>query len=175
ILNADQLLNFTNFRAAERGFQMLMQVSGRAGRKNKKGKVIIQAIATNQPVLNRVIQNDVAGFYEKELDERRQFNYPPFTRLIRITIRHKEKELTYAAMEFLANNLRQKLGKRVLGPAIPPVGRIRNRYLIELLIKVENTPKALSATKQIVKSAYDIIYLHRTFKRVDIITDVDPL
>lgn len=174
ILSADQLFNFTHFRSAERGFQMLMQVSGRAGRKNKKGRVIVQAIATNHPVLIRVLQHDEAGFYKTELEERLRFKYPPFTRLIRITLRHKEKELTYAAMHFLADLLRQKLGKCIIGPAVPPIGRVRNKHLTELLIKVENTPKVLAVTKQLVKSAYATIYNHHTFKKVEIITDVDP-
>lgn len=175
ILNADQVLNFSDFRAAERGFQMLMQVSGRAGRKNKKGKVLVQAMAIQHPVLQRVIAHDVDGFYANELEERKQFNYPPFTRMIRITIRHAKSELAHAAMHFLADRLKQKLGRRVLGPAVPPVGRIRNKYVIELLIKVENTPKALAGCKAVIKEAYRLLYVHRTYKSVDVITDVDPL
>lgn len=175
ILNADQILNFSDFRSAERGFQMLLQVAGRAGRKNRKGLVLIQAMATNHLVLKFVLENDYAGFYEKEVDERRQFNYPPFSRIVQITLRHTQKELVYAAMYFLADNLKQKLGRRVIGPAVPTIGRIRNKYLIDLLVKMENKPNALSGAKKIIKDAYSIVHTHHTYKKVEIITDVDPL
>ncbi|MFN3940865.1 MAG: primosomal protein N', partial [Chitinophagales bacterium] len=175
ILNADQILNFSDFRSAERGFQMLMQVAGRAGRKNRKGLVLIQAMATNHPILRFVTENNYSGFYEKEVDERQQFNYPPFTRLVQITLRHTQKELVYAAMQFLAEELKNKLGKRVIGPAVPPIGRIRNKYLIELMVKIENKPQALAQAKSIIKDGYTLLHNHHTYKKVEIVTDVDPL
>ena len=175
ILSADQILNFSDFRAAERAFQMITQVSGRAGRKNKKGLVMIQAIQVNHPVLHYVMQNDYAGFYTKEIAERQQFGYPPFMRLIRITLRHNKVETVNKTASWLGLELKNQLGERVLGPAIPGIPRIRNKYLSEIMIKFPNNRVSGEYVKQIVKLEVEKLQLNPSHKRVEIVIDVDPM
>ena len=175
ILSADQILNFSDFRAAERAFQMITQVSGRAGRKNKKGLVMIQAIQVNHPVLHYVMQNDYAGFYTKEIAERQQFGYPPFMRLIRITLRHNKVETVNKTASWLGAELKNQLGERVLGPAIPGIPRIRNKYLSEIMIKFPNNRVSGEYVKQIVKLEVEKLQLNPSHKRVEIVIDVDPM
>jgi primosomal protein N' (replication factor Y) len=97
--------------------------------------VVIQAVKTDHPVLQYVVKHDFKGFYDREIAERQQFGYPPFTRLIRLTLKHASKDLVHAGAHVCARGLREQLGERVLGPALPVVPRIRNRYLMEILIK----------------------------------------
>ncbi len=175
ILSADQILNFSDFRAAERAFQMITQVSGRAGRKNRKGLVMIQAIAINHPVLQFVRQHDYAGFYRKEIAERQQFGYPPFTRLIRITLRHAKVETVNKTAAWLGGELKSQLGERVLGPAIPGIPRIRNKYLSEIMIKYPNNRVSGEFVKNIIKLEVEKLQLNPAHKRVEILIDVDPM
>ena len=175
ILSADQILNFSDFRAAERAFQMITQVSGRAGRKNKKGLVMIQAIQVNHPVLHYVMQNDYAGFYTNEIPERQQFCYPPFMRLIIITLRHNKVETVNKTASWLGSELKNQLGERVLGPAIPGIPRIRNKYLSEIMIKFPNNRVSGEYVKQIVKLEVEKLQLNPSHKRVEIVIDVDPM
>ncbi|MBK7442235.1 MAG: primosomal protein N' [Bacteroidetes bacterium] len=175
ILSADQILNFSDFRAAERAFQMITQVSGRAGRKNRKGLVMIQAIAINHPVLQFVRQHDYAGFYKKEIAERQQFGYPPFTRLIRITLRHSKVETVNKTAAWLGGELKNQLGERVLGPAIPGIPRIRNKYLSEIMIKYPNNRVSGEFVKNIIKLEVEKLQLNPAHKRVEILIDVDPM
>ncbi len=175
ILSADQLINFADFRAAERAFQMLTQVSGRAGRKHRRGLVVIQAIKTDHPVLQYVVKHDFKGFYDREIAERQQFGYPPFTRLIRLTLKHASKDLVHAGAHVCARGLREQLGERVLGPALPVVPRIRNRYLMEILIKYPSNSQAMELVKQTIKAQLAKMDADAVYKRVDIAIDVDPL
>ncbi|MFI5171076.1 MAG: primosomal protein N' [Chitinophagales bacterium] len=175
ILSADQIINFSDFRASERAFQMMTQVSGRAGRKNKKGMVIIQALQVTHPVLDFVIRNDYKGFYEREIAERREFNYPPFTRLIRLTLKHGKVEQVNKTSNYLATQLKKYFGGSVLGPAIPGIPRIRNKYLSEILIKGENRRTESEKIKKILKLEIEKLHLDPSHNRVDIIIDVDPI
>jgi primosomal protein N' (replication factor Y) (superfamily II helicase) len=175
ILSADQILNFSDFRAAERAFQMITQVSGRAGRKNRKGLVMIQAIQVNHPVLHFVMQNDFQGFYLKEIAERQQFGYPPFMRLIRITMRHAKVETVNKAAAWLGGELKNQLGDHVLGPATPGIPRIRNKYLSEILIKYPNNRVSGEHVKKILKLEVEKMALHPGHKRVEVLIDVDPM
>ncbi|HNK96771.1 MAG TPA: primosomal protein N' [Chitinophagales bacterium] len=175
ILSADQIINFSDFRAAERAFQMITQVSGRAGRKHKKGLVLIQAIKVDHPVLQYVITNDFHGFYEKEISERRQFGYPPFTRLIRITFRHSQKERVFATSDWFAAGVRASLGDRLLGPAVPGIPRIRNKYLMELMVKFPNNRQAGDMVKEIIKNQISVMMSDPVHKKVDFLLDVDPM
>jgi len=154
---------------------MITQVSGRAGRKNKKGLVMIQAIQVNHPVLHYVMQNDYAGFYTKEIAERQQFGYPPFMRLIRITLRHNKVETVNKTASWLGSELKNQLGERVLGPAIPGIPRIRNKYLSEIMIKFPNNRVSGEYVKQIVKLEVEKLQLNPSHKRVEIVIDVDPM
>ncbi|MCF8318893.1 MAG: primosomal protein N' [Sphingobacteriaceae bacterium] len=145
ILNADSMLNFPDFRAFERSFQLLAQVSGRAGRRDIRGKVIVQAHDIHNRVLQQVIDNDYEGLFQTELIERRNYKYPPLYRLISLCIKHKDPVKLNQIAEYVAALLRQQFGDRVLGPEAPFVNRIRNYYLQDILLKVEK--EGLSAQK----------------------------
>lgn len=175
IMSADQIINFSDFRAAERAFQLLTQVSGRAGRKNKRGLVLVQAIRVDHPVLHFVVQHDFKGFYAREIAERRQFGYPPFTRLIKITFRHAKKEVVQATAAWFAGGMRPALGDRILGPALPGIPRIRNKYLMELMIKYPNNRKAGEMVKQIIRDQIERQGREAVHKKVEIFIDVDPM
>ena len=145
ILNADSMLNFPDFRAFERSYQLLAQVSGRAGRRDIRGKVIVQAHDIHHRVLQQVIDNDYEGLFQTELIERRNYKYPPLYRLISLCIKHKDPVKLNQIAEYVAALLRQQFGDRVLGPEAPFVNRIRNYYLQDILLKVEK--EGLSAQK----------------------------
>ena len=145
ILNADSMLNFPDFRAFERSFQLLAQVSGRAGRRDIRGKVLVQAHDIHHRVLQQVIDNDYEGLFQTELIERRNYKYPPLYRLISLCIKHKDPVKLNQIAEYVAALLRQQFGGRVLGPEAPFVNRIRNYYLQDILLKVEK--EGLSAQK----------------------------
>jgi primosomal protein N' (replication factor Y) len=175
ILSADQLLQFPDFRSAERAFQLMTQVAGRAGRKKKRGKVILQAMQMDHPVIQDVVNHDYQGFYAREIMERQQFKYPPFLRLIKITLKHQQPETVNRAGRQLGNYLKQHLGSRVQGPAIPYIGRIRGKYLIDLLIKIEHDPSVLSQTKRLILAGADQVRQTKGCSNVRINLDVDPL
>jgi primosomal protein N' (replication factor Y) len=167
------MMSFPDFRAHERAFQLMAQVSGRAGRKNKQGKVIIQTSQAGHFLIKQVVENNYLEVFEQQLDERQQFKYPPYYRLISITIKHKDKFLLDQASAEFVSILKQKLGSRVLGPEYPVVGRINNYYLKNILIKLEKEISPSVIKKDILK---DIITLRKTelFKQVRIALDVDP-
>jgi len=123
ILDADSLLGFADFRVNERGFQLMEQVSGRAGRKDTRGKVVIQAFNTRRPLLKLVQQHDYRAFYQLEIEGRKRFFYPPFSRLIQLTFKHKSKEIAGAASRWFADMLHPLYGRYLLGPAEPVVNR----------------------------------------------------
>src|SRR4029077_14405798 len=137
IINADSLMSFPHFRAHERSFQLMAQVSGRAGRKFKRGKVIIQSYHPENPIIQFVVENDYKGFYEYELNERYKFKYPPYYRLTEIRVKHKdEKKLETTSIAF-AKELKAVFGKRLLGPVTPVVSRVKNYFLRTMLLKTE--------------------------------------
>ncbi len=148
IINLDQLYKFPDFRSNERAFQLITQVAGRAGRKDKRGKVILQTANISHPILQLILENDYTGFYEREIEERRNFFYPPFSRLIHIRIRHKSVEIAKSASNFIAYKLREHLSYRVQGPAEPTVSRIRGLYIRELLVKIERKKTVMSDAKK---------------------------
>jgi primosomal protein N' (replication factor Y) len=171
IINADQLFSFPDFRAAERAFQLLAQVGGRAGRKDKEGLVLIQSGQTNHPVLQHIKDYNFNSFYFEELLTRQQYNYPPYVNLIQLTIKHKKPEEVREASTFLANELRSKLGRNVLGPSTPLVSKVRNMYLRQILIKVEKRQSVILQTKEILKEAVDLT--QRQFRSAYIVIEVD--
>ncbi|MDR1518300.1 MAG: primosomal protein N' [Dysgonamonadaceae bacterium] len=137
IISADSLLNHPDFRSYERGFQMMLQTSGRAGRKNKRGTVVIQTSDPAQAIYRFVENNDYRGFFLAQMAERKNFRYPPFFRLISIVLKHKKEDVAEAASQRMAEALRQTLSDRVLGPAKPLVSRIQSYYIREILLKLE--------------------------------------
>lgn len=173
ILDADGLLNFADFRVNERAFQLMEQVSGRAGRKGSQGKVLIQAIQTQHPVLQWVQQHDYEKLYEWEISNRQTFLYPPFCRLIAITFKHKSKEVVELAAIKMTQGLQQSLGNRVVGPAAPVVGRVRNQYLMELLLKLPLDQQQIRQYKWMIQQQFNLLHAEAMFKSVVMVADVD--
>lgn len=174
ILSADQLLQFPDFRASERAFQLMVQVSGRAGRKHKRGQVLIQTFNAAHPVLREVLANDYTAFYEREIRERHAFHYPPFTRLIRITLKHKKPEVLNEGAKVFTKHLKTELGTRVLGPAVPSVARVRSYYLLDVLLKLELDSALISRAKSLIADATHVLQTEAGFSGVRVNVDVDP-
>ncbi|PCJ86741.1 MAG: primosomal protein N' [Flavobacteriales bacterium] len=174
ILNADNMLGFPDFRAFERSFQLMAQVSGRAGRKKKRGKVIIQTMDPYHTIIQQVIPNDYQSMYENEIYHRKNFSFPPFCRLIELTLRHRDIQKVNAAADFFSKNLRKKFGKRVLGPEFPVIPRIRNLYNKNILLKIE---KDISLKKVKILLQDEIVNFKsdNEFKSVRVSVDVDPM
>lgn len=176
IFDIDRMIHFPDFRSIERAFQIMTQVSGRAGRKDKVGKVIIQTNKTDQAVLGKVIQNDYLGIYEQEIEEREQFMYPPFNRIIRLIIKHPQQYITNQAADELAKNLREKLGwERILGPEAPVISRVRNLYLKNILVKIERQNINLSAVKNFIQEQIEEITTQKDYRKIRIVVDVDAV
>ena len=175
VLGADQLVRFPDFRAGERAYQLLTQVAGRAGRKNKRGRVLLQAYNPTHPVLQEVLSGDFAGHLRRELAERREFNYPPFVRMIQLTLRHKEERTVQAAAALFARVLREKLGERVLGPVQPPISRLRGLYGQDILLKLEKDARLLLWTKNLIRATTEIVVGEKGFGQVQVAVDVDPV
>jgi primosomal protein N' (replication factor Y) (superfamily II helicase) len=173
ILDADGLLSFADFRVNERAFQLMEQVSGRAGRKDEQGKVMIQASNIKHPVLQFVQQHDYKKMYETELENRQEFFYPPFSRLIHISLKHKLKETVDEAANILAAMLQKELKDFVVGPAAPVVGRIRNQYIMELLIKLPLDSSKLQQYKKLIRNDFNLLLADKRFKSVVMVADVD--
>ncbi len=174
IINADSLLNYPDFRAYERSFQLLSQVAGRAGRREKTGKVIIQTFNPAHRVIEQVIKNDFEGLYSREISERKTFLYPPIFRLIRLDIKHKDSSLLYDIAFRLATELKTSLGKRVLGPEEPLVSRIRNYYIKTIYIKVERNGISIARVKNFLQEVLSNMETNSKNKGAFVQVDVDP-
>ena len=173
ILDADGLLHFADFRVNERAFQLMEQVSGRAGRKEATGKVMIQTANPSHPVLQIVQQHDYIKMVTEELEKRKQFFYPPFSRLIHLSFRHKMKDVVERAAYDFANALKNRYGQYIVGPAEPVIGRIRNQYLMELLLKLPRDGKTLNQCKKDLLEQIAILHQNKSFRSVTIVADVD--
>ena len=173
ILDADGLLSFADFRANERAFQLMEQVSGRAGRKHAQGKVLIQAMNVKHPVLELVQQHDFEKFYGYEIANRKEFFYPPFSRIVMLTLRHKDKNTVFDAAEKLAGLLKQDLKEFVVGPAAPIIGRLRNQYLMEIMLKLPKEPGMSLTYKKVIRNHINLMQSEKQFKSVHVIADVD--
>ncbi len=173
IVNADTMINFPDFRSHERAFNMMEQVAGRAGRRQKQGIVCIQTSSPENPVIKFVVNHDYEGFYKSELEERRRYNYPPFSRIINIYIKHRDdNSLTEMSVRF-SNMLRQVFGKRVLGPEPPTIARIQQLYIRQIVLKVEETA-SMPKVKQILRMIYEQSLSDPRMKRAIVYYDVDP-
>ncbi len=174
VLSADSLLSFPDFRVNERVFQLLEQVSGRAGRKDDMGRVMIQLFKTNHPTILQVKAHDYKGFYLEEIQSREEFQYPPFTRLLRITLRHKNQDTVLFAAQKLAEHL-VSLPKTILfGPAEPPIGRIRNQFIQEILLKMNKDTTVMQEIKKFVREKIVELSTTKNFTTVQVVVDVDP-
>ena len=174
VVNADTLLNFPDFRSNERAFNMLEQVAGRAGRRDEKGTVFIQTTQTASPVLRYVKSHDYAAFYNEEIEERRRFAYPPFTKVINIYIKNKDAVAADVAAVIFAKKLREIFGDRVLGPEKPFVSRVALWYLQSIMLKVESGA-SMKKVKDLLRQAYAAIALDKNIKSSMIYYDVDPV
>ncbi len=175
VINADLLLAFPDFRAHERAYQLLLQVSGRAGRKHQQGRVIIQSSTPNHFVLQAVLLHQYEALLERELDERQKFAYPPYFRLIKMVLKHKDYKTVEQAANQLKNLLMYQSQIILLGPESPHVGRIRNQYLKEILIKINRKNPELELIKQHIKKSMEKLNEDKTFRSVYVYADVDPI
>lgn len=173
ILSADNMLSFPDFRAHERSFQLMEQVSGRAGRKHSQGKVVIQAWNPHHPVIKSVVNHDFVEMYKHQLSERKKFLYPPYYRLIILKLKHKKAKLLHEASNVLATELRRKFGKMLYGPEYPLVSRVRSYYIKHIMIKVARGSNYQAAKDEIKKPVQEFRTLAK-YKSIQIQFDVDP-
>lgn len=172
ILDADSMLNFPDFRAHERSFQMMEQVSGRAGRRQKRGKVIIQTSNPAHVILRQVIKHDYLGMYEAQIAEREEFGYPPFTRIIRLNLKYQDKNLLDRISYGVANELRKHLGAMILGPEYPPVMQVQKWFIKSILVKI-NKDASVTKVKELIRTTLDnTVKANGSSLRVSV--DVDP-
>ncbi|HUR10758.1 MAG TPA: primosomal protein N' [Flavitalea sp.] len=175
ILDADSLLSFADFRVNERAFQLMEQVSGRAGRKDGIGKVLVQVVNTGHPVLNYVREHDYNAFYNNEIEGRKRFFYPPYSRIIQVVFRHKMQEVAIAAANHFANAMKAGFENFMSGPAEPVINRIRNQYLMELLFKLPKDGHTLQHCKKMIQEFTAELHNDKRFRSVVVIPDVDKM
>ena len=173
ILNADNLLNNPDFRAAERAFQLMTQVSGRAGRRDDGGEVVIQTGDPGNPVIRQVAAGDYEGMVRMQLAERRAFFYPPYARLTSLMLRHRDPATLRDGITALAARLRERFGRRVLGPMTPPVDRIRGEYLAGLLLKIESGASSARA-RELLLAELKTFSENPAYRAITVVVDVDP-
>ena len=173
ILNADTMLNYPDFRSYERAFQLMAQVAGRAGRKNKQGLVILQTKSPDLPVIHQVMRNDYEQLYYDQLAERQLFRYPPYYRLIYVYLKHRNESVLDLAADVMAALLRTGLGDRVLGPDKPPIARIQTLYIKKMIVKVEQTASMAKVRDYLLAVQRSIIEDER-FRSLIVYYDVDP-
>ena len=173
VVNADTLLNFPDFRSNERGFNMLSQVAGRAGRRREKGEVVIQSTRPKDRILQYVAAHDYEGYYRSEILEREKYGYPPFTKIVNIYIKHKDALTADRAAVALALRLREIFGARVLGPEKPFVSRVALWYLQTIMLKME-TGVSMKKVKNLLREVYEETAGEEYMKGTQIYYDVDP-
>ncbi|MGY6558005.1 MAG: replication restart helicase PriA [Nitritalea sp.] len=175
VMDADRILNFPDFRSSERAFAQLLQVGGRAGRREKAGEVIIQTRRPDQPLFQWVIGSDYHALYLEDMADRQKYLYPPFVKLIRVSVRHKEQPVAKKGAEHLRNLLQEvPVQKVVLGPEKALVGKVRNYYIFELLLKLERRQEANQEMKQALQQLAEGMQQQREFRNLRILIDVDP-
>ena len=174
VMNADSLLNFPDYRAHERTYQLLTQVSGRAGRTKKRGKVLIQTYNPYHQILKQVTTGDYEGMYKEQLYEREQFKYPPINRIIKVTFKHKNYNVLNEAADWFTGALRTNFGGTVLGPEYPPVARIRNQYLKHIVVKVQKA-QSLAQTKANIRRIEKSFKSVAMYRSVRVIYNVDHI
>jgi len=174
VVNADAVLNFPDFRSAERAFNMIEQVAGRAGRRSGDGRVLIQTYSPSHPLFPFLLTHDYKGFYEYELEERRKYNYPPFVRVIYIYVKHKDPVAVGTVASELAGRLRELLGTRVSGPEEPTVGRVQTWYIRRIMLKIE-TNASISKVKSLLNDVRVDMTNRGRLSGASVFCDVDPM
>ncbi len=174
ILNADNMLNYPDFRAYERSFQLMAQVSGRAGRSGSRGQVIIQASRPDNYIIRDVVNNNYLHMYEQQISEREEFQYPPFYRMIRLTLKHKKAHVLNRAAGQLESLLKKQLGNRVASPQPPLIPRVQNLYIQQFLIRVERE-KSFATARQLILKSIEGLHQNMYYRSVIVQPDVDPV
>ena len=174
IINADTLLNYPDFRATERAFQLMSQVAGRAGRKNGQGKVFLQTKMTDAPVIPQIVANDYATFYDQQLSERMLFHYPPFYRLVYIYMKHRDVRIIEEFSELIGRRMREIFDNRILGPNLPPVAKVKELYIRKIVLKVENTLSQYKVN-EVLKNIQQAYCEQPRYRSVVMFYDIDPL
>ena len=174
ILNADTMLNYPDFRAYEHAFMMMSQVSGRAGRKGRRGLVILQTKSPDLPVIQQIVDNDYSAFFRSVLDERRQFRYPPYCRLVYVFLKHRSDSLVAAASLEMGSRLRQWFGSRVLGPDRPSVAKVKSLSIRKLMVKIEPGLN-MSEVRRYLSLARQQTLQDKRYASMQIYFDIDPL
>lgn len=176
VFDVDRMLHFPDFRSHERTFQLITQVSGRAGRRAKKGLVLIQTANPTHPLLKKIIDGNFIDFYETEIKEREMYFYPPFSRMIRLTLKHEEQEMVNFTADKLATILKTKFGsQRILGPESPIIDRLRNKYLKEIFIKLERDKINSKEVKKMLLAEVQALTMDKQYRQMEIAIDVDPV
>lgn len=174
VLNADSLLYYPDFRATERAFQLLSQVSGRAGRSEKIGKVMIQISDPSHPITDYLLDTNIEHFYKKELGERQKFHYPPFVRMIHVSIRDSNEKVANDAAKYIFLQINAQIQGECLGPAIPSLSRLQGKYIREIVIKLDRKAPVIQAAKNIIEQTRQNMYQYKAYKNVRLVIDVDP-
>ena len=176
ILNADTMISFPDFRSHERAFDMLEQVAGRAGRAHKQGQVLIQTRDPEHPVIGFVVAHDYEGFYNHEMHERERYHYPPYTRIINIYLKHRDAGVVGEMDVRYTKLLLDTFGhERVLGPEQPPVGRVQQLYIRQVMLKIE-LGASMVKVKQILRSLYEqMLTIDARWRTIKLTYDVDPV
>ena len=174
ILNADSMLNYPDFRAYEHAFTMMAQVSGRAGRKGKRGLVILQTKSQQLPVIQQVVNNDYTAFFDDQLDERRTFRYPPFNHLVYVFLKHRYEQVANTASMEMGTRMRQWFGNRVLGPDKPAIAKVKSMHIRKLVLKLENGIDIKKA-RECLRLIQSQMMQDSRYNALQIYFDVDPL
>ena len=174
ILNADAMLNYPDFRAYEHGFMMMSQVSGRAGRKGKRGLVILQTKSPDLPLIDQIVRNDYQAFYKSVIAERQQFHYPPYYRLIYVYLKHRYDNVVDTAALEIGSQLRQWFGSRVLGPDKPAVAKVKSLSIRKLVLKLEPSLN-MSDVRKYLALAQQQMLQDKRYTSLQIYYDIDPL
>lgn len=175
ILNADHLINFPDFRSNERAYSLITQVAGRAGRRDEKGNVYIQTSKPDHFILDRIVDHDYQGMYELDLVERKNYDYPPFYRLIKIQIKHKDALVLYKLGGIAKTSFINYFGSSMLGPEKPYVSKIRNWYILNFMLKIENNGPRLKEQKRKLSGVVNQLEQLKEFAQARVIVDVDPI
>ncbi len=174
IVNADTLLNYPDFRATERAFQLMSQVAGRAGRKNGQGNVFLQTKMSDAPVIPQIVNNDYAAFYDQQLQERMLFHYPPFYRLIYIYMKHRDVRVIEEFSELIGRRMREIFDNRILGPDLPPVAKVKQLYIRKIVLKVENSLSQYKVN-EVLKNIQQAYCEQPRYRSITMYYDIDPL
>ena len=173
VMNLDSSMNFPDFRSYERCFQLVQQVAGRSGRSKDQGEVIIQTYNSSNNITNQIIEGDYEKFFVDQISDRKKFNYPPFVKLIKITLKHKDINRVNNASEWFFKRILPYFKDNLLGPEFPYISRIRNRYQKNILIKIPNS-QSLSGVKKILEKSISSFHSTSDYRSVQVIVDVDP-